>query len=79
MRLTPVKRLVLETMWLLDRPEKAINIAEEVGLDFPPVMMHILGLAKMGYVETPAKGYYVITQNGKDALGFPDVDKEKAG
>ncbi len=78
MRLTPVKRLVLETMWLLDRADKAINIAEEVGLDFPPVMMHIIGLTKMGYVKTPTKGYYVITENGKNALGFPEVDDEKA-
>lgn len=78
MRLTPVKRLVLETMWLLDRPYKAKNIAEEVGLDFPPVMMHIIGLTKMGYVKTPSKGYYVITEGGKKALGFPEIGKEKA-
>jgi DNA-binding transcriptional ArsR family regulator len=78
MRLTPVKRLVLETMWFLDEPDKAVNIAEEVGLNFPSVMMHILGLTKMGYVKTPEKGYYVITEKGKDALGLPEIGEEKA-
>jgi DNA-binding transcriptional ArsR family regulator len=78
MRLSPVKRVVLETMWVLGKPNKAIKIAEEVGLGFPSVMMHIIGLTKMGYVTTPEKGYYVITEEGKKALGFPEIDGEKA-
>ncbi len=78
MRLSPVKRLVLETMWVLDKPAKAVEIAEEVGLGFPSVMMHIIGLGKMEYVKTPEKGQYVITENGKKALGFPEIDGEKA-
>lgn len=78
MRLSPVKRLVLETMWVLDNPNKAVKIAEEVGLGFPSVMMHILGLTKMGYVTTPEKGYYIITEKGKSALSFPEINGEKA-
>ncbi|MDI6903988.1 MAG: hypothetical protein QMD13_00620 [Candidatus Bathyarchaeia archaeon] len=78
MSLSPVKRLILETMWMLDKPARAAEIAKEVGLGFPPVMMHIIGLARMGYVETPEKGYYVITREGKSALGFPEVSGEKA-
>jgi len=78
MRLSPVKRLVLETMWVLDKPAKAIKIAEEVGLAFPSVMMHILGLAKMGYVKTPESGHYIITEEGKRSLGFPEIDPETA-
>jgi hypothetical protein len=78
MRLSPVKRLVLETMWVLDKPKKAVEIAKEVGLGFPSVMMHIIGLAKIGYVTTPEKGYYVITEEGKNALSFPEIDGEKA-
>lgn len=77
MSLTPVKRLVLETMWMLDKPARAVDIAKEVGLGFPPVMMHIIGLARMGYVETPENRHYVITEKGKRALGFPKIDKEK--
>ena len=78
MSLSPVKRLVLETMWQLDKPAKASEIAKEVGLAFPPVMMHILGLAKMKYAETVEKGTYTITEMGREALGLPQTSKEKA-
>jgi len=78
MKLSPVKRLVLEIMWVLDKPAKAVEIAEEVGLGFPPVMMHIIGLTKMGYVTSPEKGRYVITEKGKGAFGFPEINGEKA-
>jgi hypothetical protein len=78
MSISPVKRLILETMWLLDRPAKATEIAREAGLGFPPVMMHILGLTKMGHVGMPEKGIYVITESGKKVLGLPEVSKEKA-
>jgi hypothetical protein len=78
MKLSPVKRLVLETMWVLDEPAKAVKIAEEVGLGFPSVMMHIIGLTRMGYVTTPEKGHYIITEKGEKALGFPEINAEKA-
>ena len=78
MSISPVKRLVLETMWLLDRPAKATEIAKEAGLSFPPVMMHIIGLTKMGHIQMPEKGIYVITESGKKVLGLAEVDKEKA-
>lgn len=78
MSISPVKRLILETMWLLDRPAKATEIAKEAGLGFPPVMMHILGLTKMGHVQMPEKGIYVIAESGKKALGLPEISKEKA-
>jgi predicted transcriptional regulator len=78
MSISPVKRLILETMWLLDRPAKATEIAKEAGLGFPPVMMHILGLAKMGHVQMPEKGVYIITESGKKVLGLPEISKEKA-
>jgi len=78
MSISPVKRLILETMWMLDKPAKATKIAKEAGLGFPPVMMHIIGLTRMGYAKQPEKGYYVITGKGKNALGLPEIDKEKA-
>jgi len=78
MSISPVKRLVLETMWIIDKPAKAAEIAKETGLGFPPVMMHIIGLTRMGYAEEQQKGYYAITLKGKKALGFPEIDKEKA-
>jgi len=32
----------------------------------------------MGYVSSPEKGLYLITQKGKEALGLTEIDKEKA-
>jgi len=78
MKLSPVKRLILETMWNIGKPLKPVEIAKEIGLGFPTVMMHIIGLNKMGYVETPEKGYYTISIHGKEAIGFPKLTKEKA-
>jgi hypothetical protein len=78
MSISPVKRLILETMWTLDEPAKAADIAKETKLDFPKVMMHIIGLTRIGYVETPEKGRYAITEKGRKALGFPEIDKEQA-
>jgi DNA-binding transcriptional ArsR family regulator len=78
MSTSPVKRLILETMWMLDKPTKAADIAKETRLGFPTVMMHIIGLNRMGYLEQREKGYYAITEKGKKQLGFPEINKEKA-
>ena len=76
--LSPVKKLVLETVWMSGKPVKPIEIAEEIGLSFPTVMMHMIGLTKMGYLETFGKGYYTITNKGREALGLPEIDGKKA-
>lgn len=78
MSISPVKRLILETMWMLDKPARAQEIAKDTGVQFPAVMMHIIGLAKMQYTVSPEKGFYVITEKGKKSLGLVEVDKEKA-
>lgn len=78
MSLSPVKRLILETMWMLDRSAKATEIAKEAGLSFPSAMMHIIGLTRMNFVKMPEKGIYAITETGKKALGLPEISKEKA-
>ncbi|MGD0405525.1 MAG: DUF5752 family protein [Candidatus Bathyarchaeia archaeon] len=78
MSLSPIKQEILETMLLHEKPMKAMAIAKETKKEFPPVMMHLLGLVRMGYVSSPEKGQYVITEKGKDALGIPETSKEKA-
>jgi hypothetical protein len=78
MSISPVKRLILETMWVLDKPAKAVEIAKDTGVGFPSVMMHIIGLTRMGYAGTPEKGVYIITEKGKKTLGLPEINKEKA-
>jgi len=78
MSLSPVKCKLLEHMLLNDKPARATQIAKESGNEFKPVMMHIIGLTRMGYVASPSKGQYLITPKGKTALGIPETTKECA-
>ena len=78
MSVSPVKRLILETMWVLDKPARATEIAKDTGVSFPSVMMHIIGLTRLGFAVSSEKGLYAITDKGKKSLGFPEVDKKRA-
>jgi hypothetical protein len=78
MSLSPIKKEILETMFRNGKAMKAMDVAKESGKDFKPTMMHILGLVRMGYISSPEKGLYAITQKGKEALQMPDMTKEKA-
>jgi hypothetical protein len=78
MSLSPIKQEILETMLLYDKPARAAQIAKEARKEFKPVMMHILGLTRVGYVYSPEKGQYAITEEGKKALGLPKTTKEAA-
>jgi predicted transcriptional regulator len=78
MSVSPVKRLILETMWVLDKPAKATEIAKDTGVNFPSVMMHIIGLTRLGFAVSSEKGLYSITDKGKKSLGLPEIDKKKA-
>ncbi len=78
MSLSPAKNEILATMLLLDKPERATHIATEAGKEFPSVMMHVIGLARMGYVTSPEKGLYTLTEKGRKALGISDVTSENA-
>jgi hypothetical protein len=78
MSISPVKRLILETMWVLDKPARAAEIAKDTGVSFPSVMMHIIGLTRLGLAASSEKGFYLITEKGKKSLGLPEIDREKA-
>ena len=78
MSLSSLKLKLLEYMLLNDKPERAVQIAKGSGNDFKPVMMHLIGLARMGYITSPEKGQYEITPKGKNALGIPETTQECA-
>ena len=79
MSLSPIKQEILETMLLFEKPQKATEIAKEANKEFQPTMMHLLGLQKMGFVNSAQKRDSTsITQQGKRILGLPEVNKEKA-
>lgn len=78
MSLSPTKYEILKTMLLLGKPERATRIAKEMGKEFPSVMMHIIGLTRLGYTVSPEKGLYTITEKGKEALGMTEINPENA-
>lgn len=78
MSLSPIKQEILEAMFLFEKPQKALEIAKAIQKEFQPVMMHLLGLSRMGYVSSPEKGLYIITPHGKRVLSVPETTKEKA-
>ncbi len=78
MSLSPVKQEILESMFLCEKPQRAMEIAKAAHKEFQPVMMHLLGLQRMGFISSPQKGLYVITAQGKRILGIPETTKEKA-
>jgi hypothetical protein len=78
MSISPVKRLILETMWMIDKPARPAEIAKDTGVSFKQAWMHLLGLTKMECVSSPEKGFYVITGKGKKTLGIPEIEKQRA-
>jgi len=78
MSLSLVKHEILETLLLHDKPVRVTQIAKEIEKKFPSVMMHLIGLTRMGYANSPEKGQYAITEKGKKALGIPEITKENA-
>jgi hypothetical protein len=78
MSLSPIKQEILENLLLNDKPMRATEVAKETGKKFQSIMMNILGLKRMKYVSSPKEGQYIITQKGKEALGLPEINKEKA-
>lgn len=76
--LSPTKREILEALLIQDKPVKAVQLAKDMEKEFPATQMHLIGLTRMGYAQSPQKGYYVISVNGKKALNLPEITKEKA-
>jgi len=69
---------ILEILWEVREPIKSREIAEKMGLNVRSSTMHLLRHVKAGYVFTPKKGYYTITEKGKEEIGLPRIDKAKA-
>jgi DNA-binding transcriptional ArsR family regulator len=79
MDFSPAKHEILEALLLHNQtPVKAAQIAKETRKPQPTVQMHLIGLVRMGYASSPQKGSYMISENGKRALGLPEVTMEKA-
>ncbi|MFQ6064028.1 MAG: ArsR family transcriptional regulator [Candidatus Bathyarchaeia archaeon] len=78
MSISQDKKKILKVLSGAGEPVKLQDIARETGLSVSSSTMHLLWLGKAGYVSTPKKDCYAITESGREAIGLPKVDKKKA-
>lgn len=73
-----LQKKVLETLWKAGKPLKPQEIAAKTGLGFSPLMTHLQGLVKIGYVSTPKRGFYAITEHGRETMSITEADRKRA-
>lgn len=78
MQLNPIKRKILEILREKGKPSTPLDFARQLGIKNQQAMMHLLNLKSMGYVSTPERNHYAITDLGKEALGIPKLTKNQA-
>ena len=78
MQLNPIKKKILEELCDAGKPLKPLDIAHKIGVKNQQAMMHLLNLKNMGYVSTPERNHYAITERGREALGIPKTTKSQA-
>jgi len=78
MSLSEVKMKALALLWKVGKPVKSRELAQQLGLGVPPTNLHLVWLKRKGYVFSPEKGLYAITEKGKEALVLPKVDRKQA-
>ena len=66
--LTDEQKQVLDAMLNSDEPCGSKDIAAATGLETKQVSCRITALKKKGYVESPVRCKYTITDDGKNAL-----------
>jgi len=78
MSLSKVKMKALALLWKAGKQVKSRELAQQLGLRVPPTTLHLLWLKKKGYVFSPEKGLYAITEKGKEVLVLPKIDRKQA-
>lgn len=78
MSLSEVKMKALEMMWKAGRPVRSRDVAHQLSLSVPPTNLHLVWLRRKGYVLSPEKGLYAITETGKEALVLPKINCKQA-
>jgi hypothetical protein len=78
MGLVEAKMKILEVLWAEGIPMRSKEVAQKLGYGVAATTMHLLGLRRSGHVYTPRHGLYAITELGKETIGLPKIDKQKA-
>ena len=66
--LTEEQRKILNALTRMAEPGGCKVIGEAADIPWRTVMARLRGLKKDGYVDSPVKGKYVITDKGKEAV-----------
>lgn len=72
-----MREKILKTIWETGNPITMQEISERMGLKARSANMHLLGLRRAGLVMMSGGGY-VITEEGKEAIGLPRIDGKMA-
>jgi hypothetical protein len=78
MGLVEAKMKILEALWVEGAPMKSKDVAQKLGYGIAATTMHLLGLRRSEHVYTPRHGLYAITELGKETIGLPKIDRQKA-
>ncbi len=73
-----IRGKILTVLWVAGTPVSLQLISEKIGLDPSSTRGYLLSLIKAKYVTVPQKNYCAITDQGKQAIGVPPVDKNLA-
>jgi len=76
MSLNEDKKRILEELWKASASLRPKELSARLNFNFATLIMHLVGLKKLGYVDCPTEGYYAITGKGKEALGFPPLTSQ---
>ena len=76
-RLSETQEKILKTVWETKNPVTRQEIAKKTGLKTRSVNMHLFNLRRAGLVKMSGRGY-VITEEGKERIGLPKINKEMA-
>ncbi len=66
--LDEIQKRILKALAEFTEPAGCKEIAEKAGLPTPKVTGKLRGLKNRGFVESPVKGKYVITAEGKSLI-----------
>jgi DNA-binding transcriptional ArsR family regulator len=77
MSMSQAKKRILKVLSGAVEPMNLQDVAKETGLSVSSCVMHLLWLGKAGYVSTPRKSYYVVTDSGKEVVAAPKVDTKQ--
>jgi predicted transcriptional regulator len=77
LKLSEVDKTILNRLWEMSDPVTLQEISEKTGLNHQSANMRLQNLRSEGLVTASGDGF-IITEKGKEAIGFPKIDEKEA-